>query len=457
MLDLNLIREKPEWVKAQIARLNDSAPIDEILAADGRRREILQEVEELRRQRNESSKQIGLWMGSLKKLEAELKRAEAGHDVGQDVAQLRTQIMALQANADNAKEETRLMGERITALDEELRQVDAALREYMLWVPNLPHESVPDGPDDSHNILHPPQGAPEPQFAFTPKPHWQLGVELDIIDFDRGVKMSGSRFYVLKGWGARLQRALIQFFLDYHVSKHGYTEIYPPFMMRAAMFEGAGQLPKFKDNIYRDAEEDYMWLGTAEIALTNLHRDEILEEAELPKKYVAYTPCFRREKMSAGRDVRGIKRGHQFDKVEMYRFTTEETSYQALEEMVQDAKDICQALGLRYRVVEMVTGDLGFAAAKKYDLEAWAAGCQEWLEISSISNCEAFQARRANIKYRPADGGRVRYVHTLNGSGLALPRVMIALIENNQQEDGSIVIPEVLRPYMGGVARIPAA
>ncbi len=457
MLDINLIREKPEWVKAQIARLNDSAPIDEIVATDGRRREILQEVEELRRRRNESSKQIGLWMGSLKKLEAELKRAEAGQDVGQDVAQLRAQLLTLQANADNAKEETRLMGERITDLDEELRQVDAALREYMLWVPNLPHESVPDGPDDSHNIAYPPQGAPEPHFAFTPKPHWELGPELDIIDFERGVKMSGSRFYVLKGWGARLQRALIQFFLDYHITRHGYTEVYPPFMMRAAMFEGAGQLPKFKDNIYRDAEEDYMWLGTAEIALTNMHRDEILEEAELPKKYVAYTPCFRREKMSAGRDVRGIKRGHQFDKVEMYRFTTEETSYQALAEMVQDAKDVCQALGLRYRLVEMVTGDLGFAATKKYDLEAWAAGCQEWLEISSISNCEAFQARRANIKYRPADGGRVRYAHTLNGSGLALPRVMIALIENNQQEDGSIVIPEGLRPYMGGAERIPAA
>lgn len=454
MLDINLIREKPDWVKEQIVKLNDTAPIDEILAADNRRREILGEVEELRRQRNESSKQIGYWMGSLKKLEADLRRAEVGQDVGQTAAQLRTQVNSLQFNADEAKEETRKLGERISELDEELRLVDARLNEHMLWVPNIPHESVPVGANDSANINHPPQGAPEPHFDFMPKPHWDLGPALDIIDFERGVKMSGSRFYLLKGWGARLQRALIQFFLNYHVTQHDYTEIYPPFMMRSAMFEGAGQLPKFADNIYRDAEEDYMWLGTAEIALTNIHRDEILDEADLPQKYVAYTPCFRREKMSAGRDVRGIKRGHQFDKVEMYRFTTPETSYQALEEMVQNAKNICEALGLRYRVVEMVTGDLGFAATKKYDLEAWAAGCGEWLEISSISNTEAFQARRANIKYRPADGGRTRYVHTLNGSGLALPRVMIAIIENNQQADGSIVVPEVLRPYLGGAAVI---
>jgi seryl-tRNA synthetase len=217
------------------------------------------------------------------------------------------------------------------------------------------------------------------------------------------------------------------------------------------MFVGAAQLPKFADNIYRDAEEDFMWLGTAEIALTNLHRDEILDEKELPLNYVAYTPCFRREKMSAGRDVRGIKRGHQFDKVEMYKFTTPETSYAALEELVRQAGDVCEALKLPYRKVEMVTGDLGFAAAKKYDLEVWAAGCQEWLEVSSCSNCEDFQARRANVRFRPEGGGKVQYVHTLNGSGLALPRVMIAIIENNQQVDGSVVVPEVLRPYMGGV------
>lgn len=457
MLDINLIREKAEWVKAQVEKLNDTAPIDEIVTLDEKRREIIQEVEELRRQRNESSKQIGRWMGSLKKLEADLKRAQAGEDVGQPADALRTQINALRSNAEEAKDETRRIGDEIGELDEQLRQLEAELEEKMLWVPNMPHESVPVGPDDSHNIAHEPQGAPEPAFDFEPKPHWDLGPALDIIDFERGVKMSGSRFYVLKGWGSRLQRALIQFMLDYHVEEHDYFEVYPPFMARSECFVGAAQLPKFADNIYRDAEEDFMWLATAEIALTNLHRDEILEEEQLPLKYVAYTPCFRREKMSAGRDVRGIKRGHQFDKVEMYRFARPETSYEHFEEMVQDAVDVAEALELRYRIVEMVTGDLGFTAAKKYDLEVWAAGCQEWLEVSSISNTEAFQARRANVRYRPEEGGKPRFVHTLNGSGLALPRVMIAIIENNQREDGSIVIPEALRPYLGGVEIIEGA
>lgn len=456
MLDINLIRGKPDWVKEQIAKLQETAPIDEILAADQRRREILQEVEELRRRRNEASKQIGTWMGSLRKLEADLRRAEAGQDVGQPAEALRTQLQSLQYNADSAKDETRELGERIAALDEELREVDGRLQELMLWVPNLPHHSVPVGKDDSENRIYEPKGAPEPQFDFQPKPHWELGPALGIIDFERGVKLSGSRFYVLRGWGARLQRAIIQFMLNYHVHRHGHEEIYPPFMVRSEMFVGAGQLPKFAENIYRDAEEDFMWLGTAEIALTNLHRDEILEEEQLPLNYVAYTPCFRREKMSAGRDVRGIKRGHQFDKVEMYKFTTPEQSYAALDQLVQEASDICEALELRYRLVEMVTGDLGFTATKKYDLECWAAGCGEWLEISSCSNCEDFQARRANIRYRPAGGGRPQYVHTLNGSGLALPRVMIAIIENNQQADGSIVIPRALRPYMGGAEVIPA-
>ncbi|MCI0397477.1 MAG: serine--tRNA ligase, partial [Chloroflexi bacterium] len=401
MIDINLIREKPEWVKEQIARLNDTAPIDEIVAADTRRREIIQEVEELRRQRNETSQQIGRWIGSLKKLEAEVSRAEAGQEIGRPLAALREELAALAASAEAAKEETRRIGDRITELDDELRQVEAELREKLLWVPNLPHESVPDGPDDSHNKTYEPKGPPLPAFDFEPKAHWDLGPALGILDFERGVKLSGSRFYVLKGPGARLPRALIQFMLDYHVNQHGYTEIYPPFMVRSEMFVGAAQLPKFADNIYRDAEEDFMWLGTAEIALTNLHRDEILEEAELPLNYVAYTPCFRREKMSAGRDVRGIKRGHQFDKVEMYKFTTPETSYAALDELIRHASDICEVLELPYRLVEMVTGDLGFAAARKFDLEVWAGGCREWLEVSSCSNCEDFQARRANVRYRP--------------------------------------------------------
>jgi seryl-tRNA synthetase len=440
MLDLNLIRERPDWVKAQIARLNDTAPIDEILALDEQRRAVIQEVEQLRQRRNEASKEIGRRMGSLKQ-----KQAQGGDS---------DEVAALEAQAEAAKEEVRAVGERIGALDETLREVEARLEEKMLWVPNIPHESVPDGPDDSHNVAHEPAGAPLPTFDFTPQPHWDLGPELGLIDFERGVKLSGSRFYLLMGAGARLQRALIQFMLDFHVNRHGYTEVYPPFMARSYCFTGAAQLPKFAENIYRDAEEDFMWLATAEIALTNVHRDEILDEEVLPLKYVAYTPCFRREKMSAGRDVRGIKRGHQFDKVEMYRFTTPETSYEHLEEMVQDAIDIADALALPYRVVEMVTGDLGFAASKKYDLEVYAAGCDEWLEVSSVSNTEAFQARRANVRYRPAAGGRPRYVHTLNGSGLALPRVMIAILENNQQADGSILVPQALHPYMGGVERI---
>ncbi len=449
MIDINVIRKRPDWVKEQIAKRNDTAPIDEILAGDARRREILSEVEELRRQRNASSKQIGREIGALKKMEATLRQAEAGEDVGQPIEALRAQTATLQANADKAKNKPRELGDKISAFDEELRELDAKLRENMLWVPNFPHESTPVGPDESHNIIHEPQGAPMPAFNFDPKPHWELGTALDIIDFERGVKLSGSRFYVLKGWGARLQRALIQFMLNTHIEHHGFEETYLPFMVRSVIFEGAGQLPKFFNNIYRDAEEDFMWLGTAEIALTNMHRDEILEEEELPIKYVAQTACFRREKMSAGKDVRGIKRGHQFDKVEMYQFVHPDKSYEALEEMKQYALNICDALGFRYRLLDLATGDIGFSMTKTYDIEVWAAGCQEWLEVSSISNAEDFQARRSNVKYRPAEGGRPRFPHTLNASGLALPRVMIAIIENNQQADGSIVVPEVLRPFMG--------
>ena len=449
MLDINLIRKKPEWVKEQVARRFDTAPIDEIVADDLRRREILQEVEQLRGERNRSSKQIGQWVGSLKKMEGDLRRAEAGEDVGQPIEMLRTQINSLQANAEDAKDETRELGNQISELDEELREVEARLQNNLLWVPNLPHESVPVGPDESHNVIHDPQGTKKPTFAFEPKPHWELGPELGIIDFERGVKLSGSRFYLLKGWGARLQHALIQFMLQTHIDQHGFTEIYPPFIVRSQIFEGAGQLPKFFDNIYRDAEEDFMLLGTAEIALTNIHRDEILDEAELPLKYVAYTPCFRREKMSAGKDVRGIKRGHQFDKVEMYQFIHPDESYAVLEQMKQYAMDICDALGFHYRLLDLATGDVGFAMTKTYDIEVWAAGCGEWLEVSSISNSEDYQARRSNVRYRPADGGRLQYPHTLNASGLALPRVMIAILENNQQEDGSVIVPEVLRPFMG--------
>jgi seryl-tRNA synthetase len=323
----------------------------------------------------------------------------------------------------------------------------------LLEIPNLPHPGVPVGRDDSENIVVRTAGAPR-QFSFQPKPHWELGEQLGVIDFERGVKISGSRFYVLKGQGARLQRALINWMLDLHVQEHGYTEVYPPAMVKQECLVGTGTLPKFGENLYRDHEEDFWFIPTAEVPVTNLYREEIFEPGRLPVYHVAYTPCFRREKMSAGRDVRGIKRGHQFDKVEMVKFVTPETSDSELDRLVDNAEDVCRRLDIPYRIVQMCTGDLSFQAAIKYDVEMWAPGCQEWLEVSSCSNFGDFQARRARIRYRSAPGARPEFVHTLNGSGLALPRVVIALMENYQQEDGSIAIPPVLRPYMGGIDRI---
>jgi len=289
----------------------------------------------------------------------------------------------------------------------------------------------------------------ELRFDFKPVPHWKLGEDLGIIDFERGVKLSGTRFYVLKGLGSRLQRALINFMLDLHTSEHGYQEMYPPFMVKREAMVGSGNLPKFADNLYHDEEDDLWFVPTAEVPLTNLHRDEIIPPGTLPLYYVAYTACFRREKMSAGKDTRGLKRGHQFDKVELYKFTEPDKSNDELEKMVSDAEQVCQKLGLPYRVKQLCTADLGFASTKSYDIEMWAPGCAEWLEVSSLSNCGDFQARRANIRYRPSPESKPQFVHTLNGSGLALPRVLIALMENYQQADGSIVIPEVLQPYVG--------
>jgi seryl-tRNA synthetase len=417
MIDLRLIREQAEAVKSAIRSLQADAPIEQVLKLDERRRALLSEVEGLRARRNEMSKDIG--------------RLGGGPDT------------------EHLKEEVRGIADSIRALDEELAVVEEGLQQALYEIPNLPHSSVPVGQDDRENVIVRSEGQPR-HFGFEPVPHWDLGQTLDIIDFERGIKLSGSRFYVLKGAGARLQRALISWMLDLHVRQHGYTEIYPPFMVREENLWVDGKLPKFRDNIYHDAEEDFWWVGTAETPLTNLHREEILTSDRLPMKYVAYTACFRREKMSAGRDVRGIKRGHQFDKVEMYKFTTPEASYDELETLVNDAEDVCRLLGIPHRVVLMCTGDLGFTAAKKYDVEVWAPGCQEWLEVSSVSNCEAFQARRGNIRYRAEQGGRTEFVHTLNGSGLALPRTLIAVLENYQQEDGTIAVPEAIRPYMGG-------
>jgi len=426
VLDIRKIREETEAVRTGLANLGADAPIDEILSLDERRRELLQEVEELRHERNVSSERVG----GIKD----------------------------QAERQPLIESVRKVNVRIAELEQELRTVEAALEQHMYLVPNLPHASVPVGADESQNRVVRQEGDERTakDLGFEPQPHWDLGPALGILDFERGVKLAGSRFYVLLGAGSRLQRALINWMLDVHVQDHGYLEAYPPFIVKEEAMWGAGQLPKFRDNIYHDAEDDLWLIGTAEIPLTNLHRDEILEADGLPKRYVAFTPCFRREKFSAGRDVRGIKRGHQFDKVEMYKFTRPETSYDELEALLADAEDICRRLAIPYRVVEMVTGDLGFTAAKKFDLEMWAPGCGEWLEVSSCSNCEEFQARRANVRYRPEPDARPQFVHTLNGSGLALPRTMIAILENYQQADGSVVVPQVLRPYMGGMQVIEA-
>ena len=416
MLDLRFIREHTDEVREALVKLDSSAPIDEILSLDAQRRELLSEADSLKHRRNVVSKKIG---------------------------QMKEKDQAL-------IEEMRGVGDRIKELDGELSQVEEELNDLLLLVPNMPHPSVPVGRDESENVLVRTVGEPG-QFDFEPLPHWDLGPTLDIIDFERGVKISGTRFYVLKGLGARLQRALISWMIDVHVKEHGYTEVYPPFLVQSKCLVGTGNLPKFADNLYRYEPDDLWMIPTAEVPVTNLHREEILPPGSLPIKYVSYTACFRREQMSAGRDTRGIKRGHQFDKVEMVRLVEPETSQEHLEELVADAERIAELLEIPHRVMEMCTGDLAFAAMKKYDVEMWAPGVQEWLEVSSCSNFGDFQARRADIRYRPEQGEKPRFVHTLNGSGLALPRVMIAIMENYQQGDGSIVIPEVLRPYMDGL------
>jgi seryl-tRNA synthetase len=418
MIDLNLLREKPHiYREALAARQMDDASIDEILKLDEQRRALIQQAEALKAERNQVSKDIGRM-----------------RDPGERQAKI---------------EAMRLVGDRIAVMDDELRQLDTRLNEAVALLPNLPDPRTPLGKSEHDNVVLKQVGE-IPRLDFEPKPHWDLGPALGIIDFEQGVKITGSRFYVLSGAGARLQRALIAWMLDLHI-RQGYVEKYPPFMVKSATLFGAGQLPKFNDNLYKDHEEDLWMVPTAEVPLTGLHMDDILDEASLPRYYTAYTPCFRREKMSAGRDVRGIKRGHQFDKVEMYIFCRPEESPAAFEKMVADAEATCAGLGLTYRILQLCTADLGFGSAITYDIEVWAPGCGEWLEVSSVSNVTDFQARRANVKYRPADGGRARLVHTLNGSGLGMPRTLIAVLENYQQPDGSVVIPEALRPWMGGV------
>ena len=410
MLDLKFIRENTSLVRKALKNRQDSAPIDDILQFDLERRQKLIELESLRHTRKEAAR--------------ERKTDSETINEGRDL---------------------RVM---IRDLEEEVRQLDSQLEDLLLQVPNIPQPSTPVGSSEEDNVVVRTWGEPR-KFDFTPAPHWKLGESLGIIDFERGVKLSGSRFYVLKGLGARLQRALIWFMLDLHTTKHGYQEVYPPYMVKRECMVGSSNLPKFADNLYHDEEDDFWFVPTAEVPLTNMHRDEIIPPGVLPIYYAAYTACFRREKMSAGKDTRGIKRGHQFDKVELYKFTEPENSDDELDKMVNDAEDVCQKLGLPYRISQLNTSELGFASTRSYDIELWAPGCEEWLEVSSCSNCTDFQARRASIRYRPAPNAKPRFVHTLNGSGVALPRVLIAIMENYQQADGSILVPEVLQPMVG--------
>lgn len=422
MLDAKILRDRPnEVLSIYRERLFDDAAAElaqSALSLDDKRRNLLQAADELKAKRNNASQLIG------REKDAD-KRA------------------ALIKDMESVKSE-------IAGLDAQLAETEGVLDKLLLQLPNLPDPEVPTGRSDAENSVVRTEGKLF-EFAFAPKPHWEIGESLGIIDFERGVKISGSRFYVLKGAGAQLQRALISWMLDVHLDQ-GYTEIYPPYMVKEICLYGTGNLPKFGENLYRDAEEDFYFVPTAEVPVTNLYRDEILDGEQLPIRHVAYSACFRREKLAAGRDTRGMKRGHQFDKVEMVQFVRPEDSKQALQGLLSDAEAILQKLELPYRVIRMCTGDLSFAACEKFDLEVFSPGVNEWLEVSSCSNFGDFQARRAQIRYRPGKDkkDKPRFVHTLNGSGLALPRTVIAILENYQQADGSVRVPAVLRPYLRG-------
>jgi seryl-tRNA synthetase len=417
VVDIKVIRDNREEYERRIATKGVDVPVGRILELDEARRNLITEVERIKAERNAGSKLVG-------------KTKDAGE---------RQRLIG----------EMQVLGDRISELDNQVRATETELDEILLGVPNLPDEDVPVGADERANVVRDTQG-PERNFSFTPKPHWDLAEELGIIDFERGVKIAGSRGYVLKGDGAKLQRALIQWMLDVHTTRHGYTEVDPPYQVLSEMLVGTGQLPKFAETLFHDAEEDKWLIPTAEVPVTNLYRDEILDESMLPIYHVASTPSFRREQISAGRDVRGIKRVYQFMKVELVKFVKPEDSANELDRLIGEALYIVNQLGLRYRILDLSTGDMTFGSAHTYDIETWAPGCEEWLEISSCSNMRDFQARRANLKYRPSGAGRPQFLNTLNGSGLALPRVMIAIIENYQREDGTIEIPNVLRPYFGG-------
>ena len=419
MLDIKLIRENPELVKQRLAMRGrgDEARVAEIAALDEKRRKLATESDGLKAERNKVSKEIGV-------------AKSKGQDAGPAMAAMKR------------------VGDKIAALDQEIAAVEAQLQGVLLVIPNLPHESVVVGKDSADNPEVRRWGT-KPEFAFQPKPHWEIGEKLGILDFARAAKISGSGFILYKGAGARLERALINFLLDLHTTQHGYTEVFPPFLIKREAMIGTGQLPKFEEDMYRLRDDELYLAPTAEVPVTNIHRDEILKEEQLSMCYCAYTPCFRREAGAAGKETRGMIRVHQFDKVEMVKLTKPETSYDELEKMLANAERVLQLLGLHYRVVLLCTGDMGFSSAKTYDIEVWAPGQNGFLEVSSCSNCEDFQARRANIKFKDA-AGKNRFVHTLNGSGTALARLYVALLETYQQPDGSVKLPDLLAPYMGG-------
>ncbi|MDH3745496.1 MAG: serine--tRNA ligase [Acidobacteriota bacterium] len=418
MLAKDLLRNDTDRVRELLAtRGDDGSLLDRWLALDQERREILGEVEDQKRRRNEASKEIG-----------RLKR-EGG-------------------DAESIMIEVGELKKKISTHETRLSELETELDSATLNLPNLPHESVPRGADENANRVERQVGEPT-SFDFEPKAHWDLGPELGILDFERGARVAGARFTASFGAGARLERALISFMLDLHTTEHGYREVLPPFMVNAAAMTGTGQLPKFEEDAFKVSPHGYYLIPTAEVPVTNLHAGEILDEADLPIRYAAWTPCFRAEAGSYGKDVRGLIRQHQFNKVELVHLTSQDTSYEALEELTGNAERVLQVLELPYRTVTLSTGDMGFSAAKTYDLEVWLPGQNAYREISSCSNCEAFQARRANLRYRPTDGGKPCFLHTLNGSGLAIGRTVVAILENFQQADGSVEVPEVLRSFMG--------
>lgn len=425
MLDIKYLRQNIEFVSGKMRERGQEMNLDRFIALDAGRRDIIQEVEGLRSERNTVSKQIG-------------EKKKNREDAADIIARMG------------------LVSARIKELDEALKKTDEELDAILMTIPNVPHASVVCGKGAEDNPVARVWGE-KPQFSFTPRPHWEIGESLNILDFARGAKITGARFTLYRGFGARLERALINFMLDLHTGEHGYTEVLPPFLVNRESMTGTGQLPKFEEDLFRVDKVDYFLIPTAEVPVTNIHRDEILAEKELPITYVAYTPCFRAEAGSYGKDTRGLIRQHQFNKVELVKFAKPESSYEEMEKLTLNAEEVLKRLKIPYRIVSLCTADLGFSAAKTYDIEAWLPGQSAYREISSCSNFEEFQARRASIRFRRDESGKVEFVHTLNGSGLAVGRTLVAVLENYQQADGSVVIPEALRPYMGGVDRIPAA